>query len=170
MSKNTVLKEETNKIDFEGFKSEVIADYELACVSREASLLGRREVLTGKAKFGIFGDGKEIAQIALAKQFKDGDFRSGYYRDQTIMMAIDQLNVQQYFAALYAETDLKLEPASGGRQMGGHYATRNIDENGEWKNLMEQKNSSADISPTAGQMSRLLGLAQASKGYRNHDE
>lgn len=170
MSKSAVLKEETNKIDFEDFKKEVIADYELACVSREASLLGRREVLTGKAKFGIFGDGKEVAQIALAKQFKDGDFRSGYYRDQTIMMAIDQLNVQQYFAALYAETDEILEPASGGRQMGGHYATRNIDENGEWKNLMAQKNSSADISPTAGQMARLLGLAQASKVYRNHDE
>ncbi|RFC55218.1 alpha-ketoacid dehydrogenase subunit alpha/beta [Brumimicrobium aurantiacum] len=170
MSKNTVLKEEPNKIDFEDFKKEVIADYELACISREASLLGRREVLTGKAKFGIFGDGKEVAQIALAKQFKDGDFRSGYYRDQTIMMAIDQLNVQQYFAALYAETDVNLEPASAGRQMGGHYSTRNIDENGEWKNLMEQKNSSADISPTAGQMSRLLGLAQASKVYRNHDE
>ena len=170
MSKNTVLKEEPNKIDFEDFKKEVITDYELACISREASLLGRREVLTGKAKFGIFGDGKEVAQIALAKQFKDGDFRSGYYRDQTIMMAIDQLNVQQYFAALYAETDETLEPASGGRQMGGHYSTRNIDENGEWKNLMAQKNSSADISPTAGQMSRLLGLAQASKIYRQHDE
>ncbi|PHR49174.1 MAG: transketolase [Fluviicola sp.] len=169
MSKETVVQED-NKIDFENFKKEVIADYELACVSREASLLGRREVLTGKAKFGIFGDGKEIAQIALAKQFKDGDFRSGYYRDQTIMMATDNLNVQQYFAALYAHTDLEQEPASGGRQMGGHYATRSIDENGEWKDLMKQKNSSADISPTAGQMARLLGLAQASKVYREHTD
>ena len=169
MSKETVVQED-NKIDFENFKKEIIADYELACVSREASLLGRREVLTGKAKFGIFGDGKEIAQIALAKQFKDGDFRSGYYRDQTIMMSIGQLNVQQYFAALYAHTDLEQEPASGGRQMGGHYATRSIDENGEWKDLTKQKNSSADISPTAGQMARLLGLAQASKVYREHTD
>lgn len=161
---------ENNKIDFDTFKNEIISDYQLACISREASLLGRREVLTGKAKFGIFGDGKELAQIALAKQFKDGDFRSGYYRDQTIMMAIGQLNIEQYFAALYAHTDVNLEPASGGRQMGGHYATRSLDENGEWKNLMEQKNSSADISPTAGQMPRLLGLAQASKVYRNHPD
>ena len=130
--------------------------------------MGRKEVLTGKAKFGIFGDGKELAQIALAKQFQNGDFRSGYYRDQTLMMAIDQLTVQQYFAGLYGFTDVTAEPQSAGRQMGGHYSTRNLDANGEWKNLMEQKNSSADISPTAGQMPRLLGLAQASKIYRNH--
>lgn len=168
MSKDTLTKE-SEKIDFESFKSEILSDYKLACLSREASLLGRREVLTGKAKFGIFGDGKEIAQIALAKQFQNGDFRSGYYRDQTIMMAIGELDVKKYFAALYAHTDIEKEPASGGRQMGGHYATRNIDEKGEWKNLMEQKNSSADISPTAGQMPRLLGLAQASKVYRHHD-
>lgn len=161
---NNVAKE----IDFDTFKSEVLADYRLACVSREASLLGRKEVLTGKAKFGIFGDGKELAQLALAKQFRDGDFRSGYYRDQTLMMAIDQLNVQQYFAGLYGHTDEVVEPMSAGRQMGGHFATRNLDENGEWKNLMKQKNSSSDISPTAGQMPRLLGLAQASKIYRNH--
>ncbi len=154
--------------EFEKFKTQVLEDFKLASTSREASLLGRREVLTGKAKFGIFGDGKELAQIALAKQFKDGDFRSGYYRDQTIMMAIGQLDVQQYFAGLYAHTDIEQEPQSGGRQMGGHYATRNLDENGNWKNLMEQKNSSADISPTAGQMPRLLGLAQASKVYREH--
>lgn len=169
MSKET-LTAEKNNIDFDKFKQEVIEDYRLACISREASLLGRREVLTGKAKFGIFGDGKEIAQLALAKQYKNGDFRSGYYRDQTIMMAIGELNVQQYFAALYAHTDIKHEPTSGGRQMGGHYATRNLDEAGKWKNLMEQKNSSADISPTAGQMPRLLGLAQASKIYREHEE
>ena len=167
MTKNTDTLETTNT-DLQAYKNEIIKDYKLACISRETSLLGRREVLTGKAKFGIFGDGKELAQIALAKQFQNGDFRSGYYRDQTLMMAIDQLNVQQYFAALYAHTDVNHEPASGGRQMGGHFATRNIDADGEWKNLMEQKNSSADISPTAGQMPRLLGLAQASKVYRNH--
>ena len=163
-----VAPEVNQSVDFETFKAQVLADYKLASLSREASLLGRREVLTGKAKFGIFGDGKELAQIALAKQFRNGDFRSGYYRDQTLMMAIDQLNIQQYFAGLYAHTDVNVEPQSAGRQMGGHFATRNLDENGEWKNLMEQKNSSADISPTAGQMPRLLGLAQASKVYRNH--
>ncbi|MFK7784503.1 MAG: thiamine pyrophosphate-dependent enzyme, partial [Crocinitomicaceae bacterium] len=160
---------ETESIaNFEAFKTQVLVDFKLASLSREASLLGRREVLTGKAKFGIFGDGKELAQIALAKQFKDGDFRSGYYRDQTIMMAIDKLTVQEYFAGLYAHTDIDQEPQSGGRQMGGHYATRNLDKDGNWINLMEQKNSSADISPTAGQMPRLLGLAQASKVYREH--
>jgi pyruvate/2-oxoglutarate/acetoin dehydrogenase E1 component/TPP-dependent pyruvate/acetoin dehydrogenase alpha subunit len=157
------------KIDFETFKAQVIADYRLACESREASILGRKEVLTGKAKFGIFGDGKELAQIALAKQFKDGDFRSGYYRDQTMMLAIGQLTLEQYFAGLYAHTNVELEPLSAGRQMGGHYATRNLDSNGEWKNLMNQKNSSSDISPTAGQMPRLVGLAFASKFYRNNE-
>ena len=163
--KNT---QNSQEIDFQSFKIEVLNDYKLACISREASLLGRKEVLTGKAKFGIFGDGKELAQIALAKQFRNGDFRSGYYRDQTLMMANEQLTVQQYFAGLYGHTDEVVEPQSAGRQMGGHYSTRNLDANGEWKNLMEQKNSSADISPTAGQMPRLLGLAQASKVYRNH--
>lgn len=169
MTKETLSNKEKT-LDFDTFKSEVLEDYKLACISREASILGRREVLTGKAKFGIFGDGKELAQIALAKQFQNGDFRSGYYRDQTLMMAIDQLNVQQYFAGLYAHTDEDVEPMSAGRQMGGHFGTRNLDKNGEWKNLMEQKNSSADISPTAGQMPRLLGLAQASKVYRNHPD
>ncbi|GAB5417781.1 MAG: alpha-ketoacid dehydrogenase subunit alpha/beta [Crocinitomicaceae bacterium] len=169
MSKDSITEKTTN-VDFEAFKTQVLDDFRLASLSREASLLGRREVLTGKAKFGIFGDGKELAQIALAKQFRDGDFRSGYYRDQTIMMAIDQLDVQQYFAGLYAHTDVAIEPQSAGRQMGGHFATRNLDDNGEWKNLMAQKNSSADISPTAGQMPRLLGLAFASKIYRNHPE
>jgi 2-oxoisovalerate dehydrogenase E1 component len=157
-----------NSLDFESFKTEVLNDFRIACISREASLLGRKEVLTGKAKFGIFGDGKELAQIALAKQFQNGDFRSGYYRDQTLMMAIDQLTVQQYFAGLYAHTDVTAEPQSAGRQMGGHYSTRNLDDQGNWKNLMAQKNSSADISPTGGQMPRLLGLAQASKIYREH--
>ena len=162
--------EHLTSLDFESFKAQVLADFRLAVLSRETSLLGRREVLSGKAKFGIFGDGKELAQIALAKQYRNGDFRSGYYRDQTLMMAIDQLTVQQWFAGLYGDTELSREPQSAGRQMGGHYSTRNLDENGDWKNLMEQKNSSADISPTAGQMPRLLGLAQASKVYRNHPE
>jgi len=162
------ISETSSTVDFETFKKEVLNDYRLACLSREASLLGRREVLTGKAKFGIFGDGKELAQLALAKQFRDGDFRSGYYRDQTLMMAIGQLSIQQYFAGLYGHTNVEQEPQSGGRQMGGHFATRNLDENGDWKDLMKQKNSSSDISPTAGQMPRLLGLAQASKVYRNH--
>ncbi len=167
MSKETISENKIN-VDFETFKKEVLNDFRLANISRETSLLGRREVLTGKAKFGIFGDGKELAQIALAKQFRNGDFRSGYYRDQTLMMAIDQLNVKQYFAGLYAHTDLEFEPQSGGRQMGGHFATRSLDKNGNWINLMEQKNSSADISPTAGQMPRLLGLAQASKFYKEN--
>ena len=147
-------------------KQMLLDDYFLACLSREASLLGRKEVLTGKAKFGIFGDGKELAQIAMAKQFQNGDWRSGYYRDQTFMMAIGQLSVQQYFAALYAHTDTEKEPSSGGRQMGGHFSTRTLDSNGDWKNVMEMKNSSSDISPTGGQMPRLLGLAQASKYYK----
>ncbi len=155
------------EITFEDFKSEVLNDYTIATTSRECSLLGRREVLTGKAKFGIFGDGKEIPQLALAKAFKNGDFRSGYYRDQTFMMAIGAMTIQQFFAGLYGHTDINFDPMSAGRQMGGHFATHSLDENGNWNNLTQQKNSSADISPTAGQMPRLLGLAQASKIYRN---
>ncbi len=153
-------------LTFEDFKKEVLSDYTIARTSRECSLLGRREVLTGKAKFGIFGDGKEVPQLAMAKAFKNGDFRSGYYRDQTFMMAIGALNIQQFFAGLYGHADINQDPMSGGRQMGGHFATHSLDENGEWKNLTQQKNSSSDISPTAGQMPRLLGLAQASKIYR----
>lgn len=152
------------------FRALMLADYRLACMSREASLLGRKEVLGGKAKFGIFGDGKELAQIALAKFLRPGDWRSGYYRDQTLMMALDLLSVQQYFAALYADTDLAHEPTSGGRQMGGHFATRFLDEQGQWMSHLDQVNSSADISPTAGQMPRLLGLAQASKLYKQLPE
>jgi len=156
----------TKDITFEDFKTEVLNDYKIAVTSRECSLLGRREVLTGKAKFGIFGDGKEVPQLAMAKAFKNGDFRSGYYRDQTFMMAIGALNIQQFFAGLYGHTDITEEPMSAGRQMGGHFATHSLNEDGSWKNLIQQKNSSADISPTAGQMPRLLGLAQASKIYR----
>jgi len=155
------------QISFDDFKAEILNDYRIAVLSRECSLLGRREVLTGKAKFGIFGDGKEVPQLAMAKAFKNGDFRSGYYRDQTFMMAIGALTVEQLFAGLYANTDLNLEPMSAGRQMGGHFTTHTLDENGDWNDLTKTKNSSADISPTAGQMPRLLGLAQASKIYRN---
>lgn len=152
--------------DFEVLKKEALEDYALAVESREASLIGRREVLTGKAKFGIFGDGKEVAQIAWAKAFEPGDFRSGYYRDQTFMMAIGALTTQEFFASLYADTDLNNEPASGGRQMNGHFATRTLNDDGTWKDLSKMKNSSADVSPTASQMPRLVGLAQASKIYR----
>jgi len=156
----------TNKISFEDFKSEILTDYKIAVTSRECSLLGRREVLTGKAKFGIFGDGKEVPQLAWAKSFKNGDWRSGYYRDQTFMMAIGQLSIQQFFAGLYAHTDINADPMSAGRQMGGHFSTATIHEDGSWKNHTVLKNSSSDISPTASQMPRLLGLAQASKLYR----
>lgn len=159
--------EQAPVLSFEDFKNEVLNDYRIAVVSRECSLLGRREVLTGKAKFGIFGDGKEVPQLAMAKAFRNGDFRSGYYRDQTFMMAIGQLTPQQFFAGLYGHTDLEHEPMSAGRQMGGHFATHSLNADGSWKNLTVQKNSSADISPTAGQMPRLLGLAQASKVYRS---
>ncbi|OUS21394.1 transketolase, partial [Nonlabens dokdonensis] len=157
---NTV--KEPQQLAKEDFKEELIKDYKLAVTSRECSLLGRREVLTGKAKFGIFGDGKELPQLAWARSFENGDFRSGYYRDQTFMMAIGELNIQQFFAGLYANTDINEEPMSAGRQMGGHFATHSLNEDGSWKRLIDQKNSSADISPTAGQMPRLLGLAQAS--------
>lgn len=157
----------TTNISFHDFKNEILNDYKIARISRECSLLGRREVLTGKAKFGIFGDGKEVPQLAMAKAFRDGDFRSGYYRDQTFMMAIGELSAQQFFAGLYAHTDIKIEPMSAGRQMGGHFATHSINDDGSWKNLTTQKNSSSDISPTAAQMPRLVGLAQASKVYRN---
>ncbi|MEP5340272.1 MAG: thiamine pyrophosphate-dependent enzyme [Algibacter sp.] len=160
------LPDSKNNISFDDFKAEVLNDYRIAVQSRACSLLGRREVLTGKAKFGIFGDGKEVPQLAMAKAFKKGDWRSGYYRDQTFMMAIGELTVEQFFAGLYANTDLTLEPMSAGRQMGGHFVTHSLNENGDWNDLTKQYNSSADISPTAGQMPRLLGLAQASKIYR----
>ena len=160
-------KSKTSDISFNDFKNEILNDYKIARISRECSLLGRREVLTGKAKFGIFGDGKEIPQLAMAKAFKNGDFRSGYYRDQTFMMSIGELSAQQFFAGLYAHTNINIEPMSAGRQMGGHFSTHSIDDNGDWKNLTLQKNSSSDISPTASQMPRLVGLAQASKAYRN---
>lgn len=153
-------------LSFEDFRKIVLNDYRIINESRQTSLLGRKEVLTGKAKFGIFGDGKELAQVAMAKVFQNGDFRSGYYRDQTFMMAIGQLSLQQYFAGLYGHTDLEQEPMSAGRQMGGHFGTHSLNPDGTFKSLVNQKNSSSDISPTAGQMPRLLGLAYASHFYK----
>lgn len=158
---------ETQQISFQDFKNSILEDYRLGRISREMSYLGRREVLTGKAKFGIFGDGKELPQLAMAKVFRNGDFRSGYYRDQTFALAINAVSVESFFAQLYADTSVEREPASAGRQMNGHYATRSLNADGSWKNLTEQKNISSDISPTAGQMPRLLGLAQASKVYKS---
>lgn len=154
------------EISFESFKKQILEDYKLIVLSREASLLGRREVLSGKAKFGIFGDGKELPQIAMAKVFQNGDFRSGYYRDQTFMMAINELSVKQLFSGLYANTDINKEPMSAGRQMGAHFNTVSLNKDGTWKDLVNQKNSSSDVSCTGSQMPRLLGLAQASKLYR----
>lgn len=159
---------ERAKMSIDEFKKTVLLDYTIAYRSRQASLLGRKEVLTGKAKFGIFGDGKELPQIAMAKAFQNGDFRSGYYRDQTFMMAIGQHTVQEFFAQLYAHTDVQAEPASAGRMMNGHFGTRSLNPDGSWKTLKNQKNSSADISPTAGQMLRLVGLAHASRYYREN--
>ncbi len=155
-----------NGLSFDEFKKVVLNDFRIANESRQASLLGRKEVLTGKAKFGIFGDGKEVAQVAMAKVFMPGDFRSGYYRDQTFMMAIGALTLEQYFAGLYGHTDIKHDPMSAGRQMGGHFATPFIDEKGNFLDLVNRKNSSADVSPTASQMPRLLGLAYASHFFR----
>ena len=167
----TKISKEVNPVlSYKDFITEVINDYAIAVTSRECSILGRREVLTGKAKFGIFGDGKEVPQLAMAKCFKNGDFRSGYYRDQTFMMAIGKLTSLEFFAGLYAHTDLDYEPMSAGRQMGGHFTTHSLDDKYEWKDLTAQKNSSSDISPTASQMPRLLGLAQASKIYRHNKE
>lgn len=157
----------SSKLSYKAFRAQLLEDYRTVCLSRECSLLGRKEVLTGKAKFGIFGDGKELPQLILSKHFKNGDFRSGYYRDQTIMMAQGLLSPQQLFAALYAHPDLEAEPMSGGRQMGAHFVTPSHDDQGNWLDLTLQKNHSSDISPTAGQMPRLVGLAQASKIYRN---
>jgi 2-oxoisovalerate dehydrogenase E1 component len=159
-----------SKLKIELSKEEILKDYSIALLSRNLSLLGRKEVLTGKGKFGIFGDGKEVAQLAMAKTFKNGDFRSGYYRDQTFMMAAGIFKAEEFFAQIYGDTDLKVNPAHGGRLMNNHFATRSLNEDGSWKRISEQKNSSADISPTAGQMPRLLGLAYASKLYRNNKE
>ena len=164
------MAKEKQNIDFEAFRAEVLGDYKLACESRQASLLGRKEVLTGKAKFGIFGDGKEVAQIAMAKAFRKGDNRAGYYRDQTFMFATGLNTIQQFFAQLYAHTDIDAEPNSAGRSMNGHFGSRMLDEHGDWLPQTDRYNSSSDISPTAGQMPRLLGLALASKLYRQNED
>ncbi|MDG2281079.1 MAG: thiamine pyrophosphate-dependent enzyme, partial [Flavicella sp.] len=166
---STTSETTSKNLSFEQFKEEILQDYYIAVLSRECSLLGRKEVLTGKAKFGIFGDGKELPQIAMAKAFKKGDWRSGYYRDQTFMMALGEFTPQQFFAGLYAHTDIDQEPFSAGRQMGGHFATHIVDENGDWKDQTKQYNTSSDVSCTAAQMPRLVGLAYASKLYRNVD-
>ncbi len=167
MSKSgAIALEKKGNFSKEEFISIVLNDYRIANESREASLMGRREVLTGKAKFGIFGDGKEVAQLAMAKAFKEGDFRSGYYRDQTFMFASGLLTLQEWFAGLYGHTDVDAEPMAAGRQMGGHFGTRSLNADGSWKDLTKMKNSSPDISPTGGQMPRLLGLAMASKHFK----
>ncbi len=160
---------QTSELSFDDFRKIVLDDYRICYESRQASLIGRKEVLTGKAKFGIFGDGKEVAQVAMAKAFRKGDWRSGYYRDQTFMFAAGMSTITEFFAQLYANTDVELEPASAGRQMNCHFATRLLNPDGSWKNLLDTKNTSADISPTGGQMARLVGLAQASKLYRHLD-
>ena len=157
----------SEKLSFDRFREEVLKDYQFACESREASLLGRKEVLTGKAKFGIFGDGKEVAQVAAAKFFKPGDFLSGYYRDQTFSFAIGEASVEEFFSQLYADPDPSHDPHSAGRQMNSHFATPNVDENGEWLDLVNRKNVAAGMAPTAAQMPRSLGFAFASKLFRN---
>ncbi len=161
-------KKDAENITFKQFKNSIIDDYKIAVTSRQASLIGRKEVLTGKAKFGIFGDGKELAQLAMARVFRKGDYRSGYYRDQTFMMAKKLLTTESFFAQLYSNTNLDDEPSSAGRQMNSHFSTRMLDSNGNWRNVSKEFNSSADLSPTASQMPRLLGLAQASKIYKNY--
>jgi len=166
-NKDAALQE---KLSFDLFRNEVLKDFRICCESRETSLLGRKEVLTGKAKFGIFGDGKEVAQVAMAKFFKPGDFRAGYYRDQTFMFSSGLATVEQFFAQLYADPNVENDPFSAGRQMNAHFATKMVDENGEWLNLTDHKNVSSDIAPTAGQMPRALGLAFASKSFRNIEE
>lgn len=151
-------------------KEEILQDYRTAYQSRQASLIGRREVMSGKAKFGIFGDGKELPQLAMARVFRKGDFRTGYYRDQTFMFATGMLTLREFFAQLYAHADVGADPASAGRQMNAHFATRTLNPDGSWKNLAGELNSAADVSPTASQMPRLVGLAYASKLYRSLEE
>ncbi|MDB5021740.1 MAG: transketolase, partial [Pedobacter sp.] len=161
---------DTSELSFDDFKTIVFQDYKIAVESRQASLLGRKEVLTGKAKFGIFGDGKEVPQIAMAKAFKNGDWRSGYYRDQTFAFATGITTIKEFFAQLYANSDLDADPSSAGRQMNCHFATRSINPDGSFKDLTAMKNCSADIAPTGAQMARLVGLAYASKLFRQNPD
>lgn len=171
MEQNTVTEMgQQEKLSFEHFRQEVLKDYKICCESRETSLLGRKEVLTGKAKFGIFGDGKEVAQVAMSKFFRNGDFRAGYYRDQTFIFATGLGTVENFFSQLYADPDIRNDVFSAGRQMNAHFATRLVDENGDWLDLVNRKNVSSDISPTAGQMLRALGLAYASRYFRSMGE
>ncbi|HZW65482.1 MAG TPA: thiamine pyrophosphate-dependent enzyme, partial [Hanamia sp.] len=170
MDTNQIVEESIlENLSFEKFKEEVLKDYRVVCESRETSLLSRKEVLTGKAKFGIFGAGKEVAQVAMAKYFMPGDFRAGYYRDQTFMFASGMATIEQFFSQLYADPDLNNDPFSAGRQMNSHFATRFVDEEGNWIDLTNRKNISSDIAPTSGQMPRALGLAFASKVFREVD-
>ena len=164
------MKQIVNPSDINMNKERILADFRLANLSRNLSIIGRREVLTGKAKFGIFGDGKEIIQMALAKQFRNGDWRSGYYRDQTWMMAMGLYDSLEFFHQLYGNTDREINPGSGGRVFNNHFSVPNINPDGSWRDLTKQKNSSSDISPTAGQMPRLLGLAYASKLFRQNKD
>jgi 2-oxoisovalerate dehydrogenase E1 component len=166
---NRDIQEQKNTLSFEDYKKQILEDYRLIVISRETSKLGRREVLSGKGTFGIFGDGKELPQIVLNRFFQAGDFRSGYYRDQTLMMAQGHLTPKQLFSAIYAHPDIKNEPMSAGRQMVGHFSNQLIDEDGNWLDQLQSKNHVADVSSTGAQMPRLIGLAQASKIYRNLD-
>tara|TARA_B100001250_G_scaffold42446_1_gene33551 strand:+ start:722 stop:3145 length:2424 start_codon:yes stop_codon:yes gene_type:complete len=167
---STVASKSKNKISRDQFKQSIISDYRLVCEVRESGLQGRRDVLSGKGSFGIFGDGKELAQVALSKVFRDGDFRAGYYRDQTFMTAIGQYSPKQMFTALYGDPDLDREPSSGSRQMMNHFGTRFLNDDGSWKNLMQQKNSTSDMACLASQFPRLVGLAQASQVYRDNPD
>ena len=160
----------TSKLSYDDFREIILKDYEAAVQSRYVSLLGRKEVLTGKAKFGIFGDGKEVAQIALAKVFEKGDWRSGYYRDQTLAFATGISSIYHFFSQLYANPSLEADTSSAGRQMVAHFSTALTDSEGRWKNQLQQKNSFSDISTTGGQMARTLGLGLASKIYRNNKD
>ena len=164
------IKSDSEKKIAKTFGKEALEDFKIACISRQASLMGRKEVLTGKAKFGIFGAGKELPQLAMARVFQKGDFRSGYYRDQTFMLALGLATVEQLYAQLYAHADPAFEPFSAGRQMNSHFATKLVDDMGEWTDHVNLYNVTADISPTAGQMSRSLGIALASKKYRQSDK
>ena len=171
MNENTVQNKNHTTLSLESYpKQTVLNDYYIGYLSRQLSYLGRKEALSGKAKFGIFGDGKELAQIAMAKHFRNGDWRSGYYRDQTFMLYAGLLDATEFFSQMYGDTNPLLNPSSAGRNFNNHFATSNYDEQGNWLNLMKQKNSSSDISPTAGQMPRLLGLAYASKLFRQNKE
>src|SRR5438128_2642507 len=156
----------SEKLSFEKFKEEVLNDYRMVCESREVSLLGRKEVLTGKAKFGIFGDGKEVPQVAMAKFFKPGDFYSGYYRDQTFAFATGAASLGEFFSQLYADPDVNNDPHSAGRQMNSHFATPFVNKEGDFLDLINRKNLAAGLAPTAAQMPKALGLAFASKSFR----